>query len=165
MLFMKTDSSNLRNECSSSKRQKCSGPRGRTNSCAHGKEVKSCCFTHNFCFLSSTFLYFMLFITRWIIPLFGPSPLEYKPHESRDLCFILHYIPISWPRPLSEESMKKYLLDECVYEWIILIYPQHFLFYQSNYLTLFISWMGFEGFLSKWFIILSQCRHFIQNHI
>lgn len=39
MLFMKIDSSDLRNESSSCKGQKQNGPKGRTNSCAHRKKV------------------------------------------------------------------------------------------------------------------------------
>lgn len=92
--------------------------RTEDHSCAHRKKVKS------FCFLSFTLLHFMYFITKSIFHLFtiltGFAPLNNQLHKTRVLCFFFFpcYIPASWTVPVSYESMKNYLLSQCLHEWI-----------------------------------------------
>ena len=104
-----------------------------------GKQLSNTTLPRALYFLSFTWLHFMFFTTKHLIHLFtilsGLSWLEYKLRESGNLCFIPHRIPVSWTVLVPEKSMKKYLLNECRYEWAIGTSPQHFLLYQPNYLT------------------------------
>lgn len=110
---------------------------------------------------------FYIFITQCTIHVFttvvGLTLLKIKLRENRNLCFIPTCIPASWSVPVSEVSMKNYMLNECIYKWssnwdsfIV------FLFYQSSSLNLIISWVKSvvsSEFISNLFILPSQCRH------